>query len=168
MLLDRNGARLDSWSRAETPPPGMPRIMDWDIFLSRLRNDPTRTPPGIELPNTVDPQAVQPHFGEVALIAIRFPAFADGRGFTLARHLRRLGFTGTLRAAGPLIPDQFAYALACGFDEVELPAASAARQPPAQWTAALAARGPAYQRGYAGKQVNILDQRRLARTAFHA
>jgi uncharacterized protein (DUF934 family) len=168
MLLDRNGAKADTWSRAETPSAGASPILSWDVFLPRLPNDPAGEPLAIELPNTFDAQAVKPHFGDLALIAIRFPSFSDGRGFTLAKRLRRLGFTGTLRASGPLIPDQFAYALACGFDEVELPEASAARQPPAQWAAALAARGQTYQRGYAGQQLGILDRRRRARKASHA
>jgi uncharacterized protein (DUF934 family) len=168
MLLDRNGAKPDSWSRAETLPSGASPILDWEVFLPRLPNDPATTSIGVELPNTFDGDAVQPHFGELALIVIRFPSLSDGRGFTLAKRLRRLGFTGTLRASGPLIPDQFAYTLACGFDEVELPEASAARQPAAQWTAALAARSQTYQRGYAGKQLSVLDQRRLTRTASHA
>jgi uncharacterized protein (DUF934 family) len=168
MLLDRNGAKPDGWSRAEIPPADASPILSWEAFLLQRPNDPAVALPGIELPNTFDAVAVRPHFGELVLIAIHFPSFSDGRGFTLARRLRRLGFTGTLRAFGPLIPDQFAYALACGFDEVELPEANAARQPAAQWTAALAARGQVYQRGYVGQPLSILDQRRLARTTSHA
>lgn len=67
------------------------------------------------------------------LIAIAFPAMTDGRGFTLARRLRELGFTGRLRATGKLISDQYAMARRVGFDEVEIPAALAARQPASQW-----------------------------------
>ncbi len=59
----------------------------------------------------------------------RFPSFSDGRGLSLAKRLRRAGFKGTLRASGPLIADQFREALDCGFDEIELPDAMAARQP---------------------------------------
>ena len=163
MLLDRNGTKPDIWSRAETPQDGAHPILSWEVFLSRRQNDATGVPLGVELPNSFDPAAVQAHLGELALIAIRFPAFSDGRGFTLAKRLRRLDFAGTLRAVGPLIPDQFAYALACGFDEVELPEASASRQTSAQWTAALAARSQIYQRGYASEATSILDKRRLAR-----
>ena len=49
----------------------------------------------------------------------------------------------------------------CGFDEVELPDDLAARQPPAQWLAALERVSDAYPRGYAGPQ-SILDRRRQA------
>ena len=68
-------------------------------------------------------------------VRIRFGACADGRGFTLARHLRRAGFVGRLRAAGPLIADQYPMARRAGFDEVEIPDEIAARQPWDQWRA---------------------------------
>lgn len=74
------------------------------------------------------------HLGR-ALIAIDFPAFTDGRGFSLARRLRELGFRGRLRAAGRLIADQYAMARRVGFDEVEVAPDIAARQPAEQWIA---------------------------------
>lgn len=69
------------------------------------------------------------------LIGIDFPAFTDGRGFSLARRLRELGFQGRLRATGRLIADQYAMARRVGFDEVQIPVDIAARQPEAQWLA---------------------------------
>ena len=66
-----------------------------------------------------------------------------------------------LRAVGPLFADQFAYALACGFDEVELPDATVARQPVAQWLAALDRVTLSYQRDYAQGE-RILEQRARA------
>ena len=63
--------------------------------------------------------------------------------------------TGLLRASGPLFSDQFPQALACGFDEVEIPDANAARQPVEQWLAArdritsrLSARRTAWARAF--------------------
>lgn len=67
------------------------------------------------------------------VIRIAFPSFADGRGFTLAAQLRRLGFQGRLRAHGHVIADQYAMARRSGFDEVEITDELAARQPQAQW-----------------------------------
>jgi uncharacterized protein (DUF934 family) len=81
----------------------------------------------------------------VAAIRVRFPAFSDGRGFTLAHGLRARGFSGRLRAAGPLIADQYAMARRAGFDEVEIPDALAARQPEAHWLARADWRRGAYQ-----------------------
>lgn len=67
------------------------------------------------------------------LVRIAFPAFNDGRGFTLAQDLRRMGFAGTLRAHGHILADQYAMARRVGFDEVEISDDLAARQPADQW-----------------------------------
>jgi uncharacterized protein (DUF934 family) len=110
-------------------------------------------PPGataVDLPNTADPAALRDRLGELRLIRIAFPAPGDGRGFTLARRLRGMGYRGRLRAAGPLIADQYPLARRAGFDEVEIPDALAARQPWPQWLAALAHRPHDYRSRLAG------------------
>lgn len=57
----------------------------------------------------------------LALIAIEFPRFTDGRGYSLARMLRdRHGFTGELRAVGWVLRDNLFYMERCGFDAFEL------------------------------------------------
>jgi len=45
----------------------------------------------------------------------------DGRGFTLGRQLRDMGFTGELRATGAYAEDQLQYLHRCGFDSFLLP-----------------------------------------------
>ena len=67
------------------------------------------------------------------LVRVAFPAFSDGRGFTLARLLRAQGYSGRLRAKGHVIADQYAMARRVGFDEVEISDELAARQPAEQW-----------------------------------
>ena len=69
------------------------------------------------------------------MIRVDFPSFTDGRGFTIARRLRQMGFTGRLRARGHVIADQYAMARRSGFDEVEIDDALATRQPEDQWRA---------------------------------
>ncbi len=69
----------------------------------------------------------------VKMIRIHFPSFADGRGFTLARRLRLLGYDGRLRAHGHVLADQYAMARRSGFDEVQIDDTLAARQPQDQW-----------------------------------
>jgi uncharacterized protein (DUF934 family) len=66
---------------------------------------------------------------------VDFPSFADGRGFTIAAILRRMGYAGRLRAKGHVIADQYAMARRSGFDEVEIDAGLAERQPENQWLA---------------------------------
>ena len=80
-----------------------------------------------------------------ALITIPFAGFGDGRGFSLATELRRAGFAGTLRATGHLIPDQYAHARRCGFDEVAISAEQASRQPEAHWLAEVPKIARTYQ-----------------------
>lgn len=162
-LLDRTGYKPDSFARAsladiagsETP---LVPLAELAGALAQANGQI-----GVEIPNTATVVELEPHFERLSLIAIAFPGFGDGRGFSIARRLRRAGYTGTLRAVGPLIADQFAYALACGFDEIELPDASADRQPAAQWSKAETIVSSGYQRGY--QRGSILDQRRAARKA---
>ena len=107
-------------------------LLDWDVATAS-----GHTPPqgfGLDVPNTVSADQLRPFF-DAALIRISFPSFADGRGFTIARTLRLLGYTGELRAAGHVLADQYAMARRCGFDTVEISDDLAARQPWEQWQA---------------------------------
>jgi len=90
-------------------------------------------PAAVDLPNDADPRALAGRFDAIRLIRIPFPKADDGRGFSLARRLRDLGYRGRLRAQGHVISDQFRYALDCGFDEVEIDDGHAQRQPEAHW-----------------------------------
>jgi uncharacterized protein (DUF934 family) len=115
---------------------------DWTApFVPLAQATPGAT--AIDLPAEADPDAL-PLEG-VQIIRIPFASFADGRGFTLARRLRLRGYTGRLRASGHVIADQYAMARRAGFDEVEISAALAARQPEAQWLARADWRAHDYQ-----------------------
>lgn len=104
----------------------------------------------VEISGDADLSELTAHFEKITLIAVSFPSFADGRGFSIARHLRRLGYDGELRARGHVIADQYAHALACGFDGVEIDDALAARQPFEQWQAAAQKTLPPYRLKIAG------------------
>jgi uncharacterized protein (DUF934 family) len=55
--------------------------------------------------------------GKFALIAVDFPKFSDGRGYSIAYNLRkRLGYQGELRAIGDVLRDQLFQMQRCGFD----------------------------------------------------
>ncbi len=99
----------------------------------------------LDLDPGADAAALTDRLTEIAIIRIAFPSFADGRGFTLAAILRRMGYAGRLRAAGHVIADQYAMARRAGFDEVEIDAALAARQPEAHWLARADWRSGDYQ-----------------------
>ena len=79
------------------------------------------------------PEMLADCLSDISLIRIHFAAFDDGRGFTLARRLRLMGFAGRLRAKGYVIAEQYAMARRAGFDEVEISDALARRQPEGLW-----------------------------------
>lgn len=87
----------------------------------------------LDLAHTDDPAVLEGKLDGISLIRISFPAFSDGRAFTIARRLRMMGFTGELRAMGPVIADQYAMARRVGFDSVEISKDLATRQPQEQW-----------------------------------
>ncbi|MFT4150475.1 MAG: DUF934 domain-containing protein [Paracoccaceae bacterium] len=87
----------------------------------------------VDLANTDDPEALRDHLANLSMIRIAFPAYSDGRAFTVGRRLRMMGYAGRLRVAGHVIADQYAMARRVGFDEVEISDELAARQPADQW-----------------------------------
>lgn len=99
----------------------------------------------VHLTSDADIEILAPHVPSLAMVRVDFPSFADGRGFTIARRLRELGFTGPIRASGHLIADQYAMARRSGFDEVEISDDLAARQPQEQWQARADWRAHDYQ-----------------------
>lgn len=87
----------------------------------------------LDLASTDDPAQLGDILAQLQLIRVAFPTFGDGRGFTIARRLRAMGYLGTLRAQGHILADQYAMARRVGFDQVEIGDDLAARQPAAQW-----------------------------------
>jgi uncharacterized protein (DUF934 family) len=64
-----------------------------------------------------DVESLKPWLAELPLIAVDFPSFRDGRGYSQAYLLRtRLGWTGELRAIGDVLRDQLSHMRQCGFD----------------------------------------------------
>ena len=165
MALISNGAFVeDGWRRLsdeEDLPKGGKCIVPQARLAEALKVLPVDAPLGVRVDNIADPASLVPHFGRLALISIAFPAFSDGRGFSLARLLRRASFKGELRASGRLIADQISHALRCGFDTIEVAGDIATRQDEAQWTNALLAFDAFYQQGY-GARARILEERRKA------
>ncbi len=77
---------------------------------------------GVVLRSDEDPGDITRH-QELPLIAIDFPKFSDGRGYSHARLLReRFGYKGELRAVGNVLRDQLFYMLRCGIDSFALQA----------------------------------------------
>lgn len=64
-----------------------------------------------------DVSRLVPYLDRIALIAVSFPAFNDGRAFSQAALLRaRYDFRGEIRAVGDVLIDQIPLMLRCGID----------------------------------------------------
>jgi uncharacterized protein (DUF934 family) len=86
-----------------------------DALISRVG----RT--GVWLKPDDEPSALATDFAVLPLIAVLFPAFTDGRGYSTARLLReRYGYGGELRAIGDVLRDNIFYLSRVGFDAIAL------------------------------------------------
>jgi uncharacterized protein (DUF934 family) len=75
---------------------------------------------GVIWPNNRDVDELVPWLDRLAVVALVFPTFRDGRAYSQARLLReRHGYEGELRATGQVLRDQFVFMLRAGFDALE-------------------------------------------------
>lgn len=119
---------------------------DWKAGFTQLSDVPANDAAlAIDLASDIDPAVLGNRLSEIAMIRVHFPSSADGRGFTIARRLRLMGYRGRMRAYGHVIADQYAMARRAGFDEVEVSDELAARQPEAQWLARADWQAHSYQ-----------------------
>ena len=76
---------------------------------------------GVIWPNNRDVDDLVPRLGRLAVVALVFPTFRDGRAYSQARLLReRYNYRGELRATGQVLRDQFMFMLRAGFDSFEV------------------------------------------------
>ena len=76
-----------------------------------------RTEVGVWIGSDERPELLQGELDQFAVVAIDFPKFTDGRGYSIAYNLRmRLGYQGELRAIGDVLRDQLFQMQRCGFD----------------------------------------------------
>ena len=72
---------------------------------------------GVWLASDERAEVLQNDVAKFSVIAVDFPKFADGRGYSIAYHLRaRLDYRGELRAIGDVLRDQLFYMQRVGFD----------------------------------------------------
>jgi len=79
------------------------------------------SPPDLLLDATDDPALADGAVGLAGVIAVNFPKFSDGRGYSIGRLLReRYGYKGELRAVGEVARDHLHAMEQCGFNAFEL------------------------------------------------
>jgi uncharacterized protein (DUF934 family) len=98
-------------------PDGEPAIVPLALWLAQRDALRARGEIGVWLRPSDEPDPLAADCAALPLIAIDFPQFTDGRGYSIARLLReRHGFEGELRAIGDVLRDQLYYLRQCGFN----------------------------------------------------
>jgi uncharacterized protein (DUF934 family) len=146
-LLKHNAIVPDTWTELDGDAP-LPDSGDVIVPLARLLNEKDtlsrrRNRLGARLGNTDKVETIGGLLPELAVIVLPFPAFNDGRAYSLARKLREMGYQGELRACGNILPDQLQFMLQVGFDAFEI----GDRFPLETWQKAARQMSLAYQRG---------------------
>lgn len=96
------------------------------VTAARLLADPEAVlgrsgPVGVIWPNARPIAELAPYLDRLAMVALVFPTFKDGRAYSQARLLReRFRFAGEMRATGQVLRDQFVFMLRSGFDAFEV------------------------------------------------
>jgi len=103
-------------------PDGVPVIIPAARFIADAAEIARRdAPTGVLWPNNRRVSELAPHLDRLALVALVFPSFKDGRAYSQARQLREQhGFRGELRATGNILRDQFLFLVRAGFDSLEV------------------------------------------------
>ncbi len=97
---------------------------------------------GVRLNADQDVEQLRPWLDRLALVALVFPKFRDGRQYSQATLLRqRYGFTGEIRAVGEVLQEQGHFMVRCGFDAF-VPADGAG---PEEWARVMARYRHVYQ-----------------------
>jgi uncharacterized protein (DUF934 family) len=130
----------------------------WRLRRADLLDRPG--PVGVRLGADDGPEVIAADLEHLALVAVHFPKFSDGRGLSTARLLReRYGYEGEVRAVGDVLRDQLQFLERCGFDSFAL----RDDQDPAAALAAFTELSDAYQ-GTVRESLPLF-RRRLAATA---
>ena len=103
-------------------PEGVAAVLPATRLLADARDLVLRqAPTGVIWPNDRKIAELAPYLDWIALIALVFPTFRDGRAYSQARLLReRYQFRGELRATGQILRDQCLFLQRAGFDAFEL------------------------------------------------
>ena len=110
--------RLDEGQTPELAPvPQGKVIVPLLVWQSQRESLAARAQIGVWIGSDERPEVLKGELDKFALIAVDFPKFTDGRGYSIAYNLRvRLGYKGELRAIGDVLRDQLFQMHRCGFD----------------------------------------------------
>jgi len=120
-FIDRS---TDAWlllPDSEIAGPAPHRLLTLAQWEAVRDNWPLDVPVGVLLPNTADAETLAPDLPRLALVALEFPKWVDGRAYSQAHVLRaRLRYAGEVRATGDVVVDMMPLLQRCGVDAVVL------------------------------------------------
>ncbi len=91
----------------------------WSKHSEALKSSELKVAVWLDSDETAD--TIKDFLNDVEFVAINFPKFADGRGYSIARLLReRFGYEGEIRAIGDVLLDQLHYMKRCGISSFEV------------------------------------------------
>ena len=97
--------------------PAGKQIVPLAVWLAQKPALAARTDISVWLAPDERAESLKDDAAHLPLIAVDFPNFADGRGYSTAFNLRtRIGFAGELRAIGDVLRDQLFYMQRVGFN----------------------------------------------------
>lgn len=124
-MIKNNQIVDDQWlllPKDATDIPDGPIIVPLELWKAKLTLLSGRDQLGVWLDSDQPPSEIAEQLGNFVVIAIHFPVFTDGRGFSYARELREQHhYAGEVRAVGGFMRDQLFYLKRCGFDAFVLP-----------------------------------------------
>ncbi|TNC80032.1 MAG: oxidoreductase [Oleiphilus sp.] len=120
-LIKNNAVQENKWQTlpkdAELDAVQEHSLVPLQLFLNNSEMLLSHSGIGVWLDSDEEPESIVPYLDRIQLIAINFPKFVDGRGYSYARILRdRYGFKGEIRAIGDVLHDQLYFMKRCGFD----------------------------------------------------
>ena len=119
-LIKSGAVSEDRWTLLREPGaalPSSPVIVPLATWLASRGEFAARADVGVWLAPTDDPALLAADVAVLPVIAVDFPRFADGRGYSVARLLRdRYAYRGELRAVGDIARDQLYFLHQAGFD----------------------------------------------------
>jgi uncharacterized protein (DUF934 family) len=123
LLIDRKLVTDDSWQlveEADSLPQSGDLLVPLALYLEQKEAlDAHSDRLAVKVNGDDDLTPVLSDLERFPMIVIEFPIFRDGRGFSLARILRRAGYKGELRAVGQPARDQLGYMERCGINAFE-------------------------------------------------
>ncbi len=115
LIADGGGADLTALHAGKVIVPLKIWLAERAVFVERAST--LRTSIGVWIDGADDPAPLADSIHQLALIAVNFPKFTDGRGYSTGALLRsRYGFKGELRAIGDVLRDQLFYMHRAGFN----------------------------------------------------